>query len=370
LKILITTSTPFHLVHIARELSNKGNDVTMIGYMPKWKMKRYDLGKAKYKSLFWYCPPLFLLALQHKFPKLQRSIVFGIMSFVDKLHKFTITKCDILIGLSGVSVESIKYAKKKYNAITILERGSAHVTLQNELVSYSLPPNYIKRELIGYELADYISIPSKFSENSFIIQGIKQEKLFINNYGVDLSKFFIEENISKNKRNVNKYNGLFIGGWSYQKGVDYLIEAIKLEEKLQITHIGSNGGYDFPNHDRLISLGHISNNELRTHIKNYDFLILPSRQDGFGMVLLEALACGVPIITSENTGGPDLHEKITNKNSVTIIEKLSSKTIIEAIKSLYSKNSFDNVFNEIDKQYFTWQSYGERYNNFIKGLKK
>ena len=87
MKILIATSTPFHLVHLAKELSSLGNEVVLMGYVPKWKMKRYNLGQVKYKSLFWYCPPLFLLALQHIFPYIQKRVVFNIMSFVDFLIK-------------------------------------------------------------------------------------------------------------------------------------------------------------------------------------------------------------------------------------------------------------------------------------------
>lgn len=374
MKIVIGTSTPFHLIHIARELAEYGNDVTVIGYMPKWKMKKYNLGKAKYKSLFWYCPPLFLLALQHYFPNFQRKIVFKIMNFVDILISFKLESCDYYIGLSGISVKSLAVAKNKYNAICILERGSAHVMTQNSLISESnkctLPLEYIERELKGYELADFISIPSIFVKNSFLNEGVKLNKLFINNYGVNLERFNRKGNIlGKVKKEMITL--LFVGGWSYQKGVDVLFDTLKLKKNLQIIHIGSNGGYKFPESNRFKSLGHIDNRKLIEYYNMYDFLILPSRQDGFGMVLLEALSSGMPIIASKNTGALDIYDKISNKNSIEILDDLTAESIVKSIEEL-SKFDFSKkeVFSVKDKEYFTWKEYGKRYNQFLKELRK
>lgn len=371
MKILIATSTPFHLTQLARELSELDNDVTIIGYMPKWKMDKYNLGKAKYKSLFWYCPPLFLLALQHIYPNFQRKLVFKIMKFVDFLICRNLEKCDIFIGLSGVNVKSFSEIKKIYNCITICERGSAHVLLQNSLINKNaLPFEYIKRELKGYDNADYISIPSIFAKKSFLDNKINKEKIFINNYGVDLDRF---KNIEYEKNNSSdlKINVLFVGGWSYQKGVDLLSQALELEENLYITHIGSNGGYDFPSNKRFTTLGHIDNRDLKNYYGTFDLLILPSRQDGFGMVLLESLSCGLPIVASKNTGALDILNKLDNKEAIEIIEELEVNKLIKSIKRMKKKNLKKiNIFTEKEKENFTWKAYGINYNNFLKEIIK
>lgn len=374
MKIIIGTSTPFHLIHIARELAKYGHDVTVIGYMPRWKMNKYNLGKAKYKSLFWYCPPLFLLALQHFFPNFQRRIVFKIMNLVDILISFKLENCDCYIGLSGVSVKSVERAKNKYNAVCILERGSAHVLTQDSLISESkkstLPLEYIERELKGYELADFISIPSIFAKNSFLDEGINLNKLFINNYGVNLERFKIKDNtLTKIKKETTTL--LFVGGWSYQKGVDVLSDVLKLKKNLQIIHIGNNGGYKFPESNRFKTLGHIDNRKLIEYYNMYDFLILPSRQDGFGMVLLEALSSGMPVIASKNTGALDIYEKISNKNSIEILDDLTADSIVKSIEKLSSYDfSKMEVFCDKDRACFTWKEYGKRYNNFLEELQK
>jgi len=374
MRILIATSTPFHLVHLARELAELEHEVMIISYMPAWKLKKYNLGKAKYKSVFWYCPPLFLLALQHIFPNFQRKLVFKIMNFTDFLISKNLEECDVFIGLSGVNVKSFLLSKKKYNAITICERGSAHVLSQKKLITQqgkqTLPNQYIEREIAGYHLADYITIPSIFSKNTFIQNNVPIEKLFVNNYGVDLLRFNSINKLQK-KRIDKRINALFVGGWSYQKGVDLLEEALEIDDNLHITHIGNNGGYAFPKNKRFISLGHINNKELVSYYLKYDFLILPSRQDGFGMVLLEALSCGLPIVASKNTGVLDIYEKIQNKNAVEIISKLNSLSILESIKNIVANNDFKKtIFTQVDKEKFTWKSYAKRYEHFLQEINK
>src|SRR5258705_153155 len=53
-------------------------------------------------------------------------------------------------------------------------------------------------------------------------------------------------------------------------------------------------------------LGHQPKPRVRELMSQADVLVLPSIEDGFGMVILQALACGCPVIASSNTGGPDV----------------------------------------------------------------
>ena len=53
-------------------------------------------------------------------------------------------------------------------------------------------------------------------------------------------------------------------------------------------------------------LGAVARGELHKHYSQASVLVLPSIQDGFGMVQAQAMACGVPVIATENTGAADL----------------------------------------------------------------
>jgi len=53
----------------------------------------------------------------------------------------------------------------------------------------------------------------------------------------------------------------------------------------------------------------VTQDELATELRGADCLVLPSRNDSFGMVVAEALACGTPVIVSEMVGAKDLVEE-------------------------------------------------------------
>lgn len=372
MKIVIGSSRPFHLVHLARELSNFGHDVTFIGYMPKWKMKNYNLGTAKYKCIFWSLFPFSLIALFRILPNLQIKVSFSLMPFVDFFISKNIPKCDVFIGLSGVVEKSFITAKKKYNALTICDRGSAHVETQNILISTNLsnklPAKYIERELKGYKLADYILVPSLFALQTFLDRGFSKEKVFVNNYGVNLDRFNCHNSNKIEKLKIPKINALFVGGWSFQKGVDIISSALEQDVNLYVTHIGTNGGEKTSISPRFTNIGHVSNSHLIDYYKMYDVLLLPSRQDGFGMVILEALACGLPVIASINTGAPDIKNKIEKKENIILLDSISVEALLKAINEVrsFKFNRDAEILSIGDKEFFTWKSYAERYNNILK----
>ena len=106
---------------------------------------------------------------------------------------------------------------------------------------------------------------------------------------------------------------------SIRKGVHYLIKAFKKfkHPKKRLHIVGSHSLRDkkfFSNQlkdDNILVYGHIHNLKLKEIINKSDVFVLPSLEDGFALVVLQALACGCPVIVSENTGSADI--VITNK---------------------------------------------------------
>lgn len=371
MKIVIATSRPFHLGQLARELSQIGHEVTVYGYMPSWKIKNYNLGNSKYISFFWLLLPLSIFALQRKSISLQSSATYKLMPFMDRLVSSFSQKCDVFIGLSGVYSKSFIDLKAKYNCKTVCDRGSAHVLTQNKLVFADVLSKTIKkyteRELNGYKKADYITVPSIFSRKSFLENGVEKDKLFINNYGVDLERFQSARNTKD--ENSDKLKAVFVGGFNYQKGADIMSKMIINRDDINLDHIGSPGDLAFPKKENFKSIGHIPNKELGKALVNYDILLLPSRQDGFGMVILEALASGLHIITSENTGGPDVKKNLEDSQNIILMEDISEESLHKAI-DFYKLNLHSKKVNlsQKDKNYFSWKSYASRYNEFLNKI--
>ena len=114
-------------------------------------------------------------------------------------------------------------------AKTVLERGSSHMLYQRKILTEEyrkfglekevVHPKVVERELMEYQEADYISIPSHYVKETFLQQGIPAAKLIQTPYGVDLSNFHPVPKQDKIFRIIH------CGRLSIRKGVPYLLQA-------------------------------------------------------------------------------------------------------------------------------------------------
>ncbi|MFW6243379.1 MAG: glycosyltransferase family 4 protein, partial [bacterium] len=110
--------------------------------------------------------------------------------------------------------------------------------------------------------------------------------------------------------NISKvYDFIFVGSFYKVKGIDLLIEAIKkIEYNLKICFIGSGPYMNDIKKLQRNSTSHIdifydlTQKEIMKFYNKSKFLVLPSRNDSFGLVVTEALYCGTPVIVSNMSG--------------------------------------------------------------------
>ncbi|WP_160171054.1 glycosyltransferase [Aeromonas sp. HZM] len=144
--------------------------------------------------------------------------------------------------------------------------------------------------------------------------------------------------------------GIFIGRVSKLKGINDLISLSLLLNDISIDIYGSLTN-DFTIEEvstgSLRYKGYIDNVEIYKTLSKYDFLILPSYQEGYPGVIVEAFACGVPCI-AYNVGG--LSEMIDGNNGV-LIEASKVELIGEAIKDIKVdyKNYTNNALSSFSK---------------------
>jgi len=104
---------------------------------------------------------------------------------------------------------------------------------------------------------------------------------------------------------------LFVGGLTQRKGLSYLFAAMQqLGRDASLTVVGRPGGTDCPELARALAahrhIASLAPADVFAEMRRHDVLVLPSLWEGFGLVLVEALAQGLPIITTPHTAGPDL----------------------------------------------------------------
>ncbi|TVZ47788.1 glycosyltransferase [Olleya sp. Hel_I_94] len=179
------------------------------------------------------------------------------------------------------------------------------------LYKYPRVLHYFKTILTDYKYFKHIS--NVFAIGSHALNwypkfGFKKHQIIPFSYCVEHVK------VVKSTRNTGVIKFLFIGGLTHRKGVDLLLKSfinIKQDYILDIIGDGQERAYletyckanDLKN---VRFLGTKDNNEIRHLIDNYDVHILPSRHDGWGAVINEALMSGLFVLCSSNCGAQQL----------------------------------------------------------------
>jgi glycosyltransferase involved in cell wall biosynthesis len=167
---------------------------------------------------------------------------------------------------------------------------------------------YVRREQKREEmiLADLVLVPSSFAEKT--IGAYHSNKGFGRApYGVDTE--FWRPGLKKKRAGPLRF--IYAGHLSVRKGIPQLIEAWE-KAALADAELELVGPWQLADGKRRVLRANIlyqqpcSSEMLRSRYQAADVFVFPSFFEGFGLVLVEALACGLPAICSESTAGPDV----------------------------------------------------------------
>lgn len=310
MKIAIAVHGRFHGFELAAELYRRGMLARLVTTYPAFAARRFVPDDLPLTTLPW------LEVLRRLHPRLRlpgNPDLFIANQFARALAS-SLPEADILVGWSGATLEAIAPAQAAGIKV-VLERGSTHISHQSEVLAeahglWGMPwdstdPRLEQRELAEYEAADLICTGSSHARDTFVARGIAAEKLAINPYGVDLSHFSPPERPAGNRR------VLFVGSVGVRKGVPWLIQAFRsLPRDWELHLIGPmERGFGAVlarlNLERVVLRGPLPGPCLPAEYCAADIFCLPSVEEGFGMVILQAMASGLPVIASTATGGPD-----------------------------------------------------------------
>ncbi len=312
MRVCISSVGRFHTFDLAREVARRGHLARLYTAYPRWKV---DCVAADRVSTFpWLMTPA-MVANRLGFSTIRDSLNFPTMITFDRWTAAHLEPCDIFHCLSGFGVSSHRKARERSGAFTICDRGSSHILFQQAILEEEyercglkwggIDPRVIERELAEYDYCDQIWVPSRFSFNSFVQHGVSPSKLVLNPYGVDLSTF------QPMPKGDDVFRVLFVGSISMRKGVGDLIEACASAgipgENLRLVGACEPDGRALLERykDQFRLIGAIPRGQLATYYNEASVLVLPSVEEGLGLVMAQAMACGVPVIASTNTGGND-----------------------------------------------------------------
>jgi glycosyltransferase involved in cell wall biosynthesis len=378
MRVLIGLVGRFHAVEICLGLKSLGHNVKISTTIPNFVMKKHlDTNHVISHGI--------LGLINHSRFFFGENVAEKINLIIHKLFtRFLINesiKYDVVITWSGCSLELYKSKKfqKKNKILKIIECGSTHIVHKTNLLEklyiennfkFKYDYKFFNRELEEYSLADKIFVPSNYVKNTFLKNGVSSNKIYVNPYGVDINKFYLDKTYNVQKEKIIL---LFCGNASLRKGFHLIIDASEYFSAMNIElwHVGmiSREIKSYMKNKNLNSikfLGQIEQKNLRRFYNLANALILPSFEEGLSLVQLQSLACGTPIISSIAAGVEDITKNTTLYLGETI-KSVSKQNILNSIQLfLDNQQKIDKVaIADYCCKNFSIKSYSDRYQDFL-----
>lgn len=358
-KITLIAHSMSHVFHLAGFLEKKEMLEKIITIYPYFKIKEYKINKNRIYTLYFLS---FIFYFLKKFKIIYSKIIFSnIFEYFAKKKITNNTYSNILIGLNGYCLNNLLHAKN-IGYKTVVDRACPHIIEQKKILfeeinnlpiinKAKIKENFFDEKIVEkmikeYDVADHILVPSNYSAKSFYKHNL--QKKIIMNY-IPNEKIFIKKNIDK----INsKELVIFAIGFNFiRKGFFYLLKAMQQINNKNIklilrSTIPSYLSTSLPSNTTIID-SHLKNEDLNNLYNSCDILILPSIDEGFGMVVIEAMLAGMPVITSENVGASDVIRNYLPQYSDHILKIRDINSIKNKILDIYeNKRNIKKIGND------------------------
>ena len=213
-------------------------------------------------------------------------------------------------------------------------------------------------------MADSVVVPSNFVKRTFLQHEFDESKVYVNPFGVNLSEFHHDE---QSVAQEETFRVIFVGGMSFRKGVHYLLKAFD-ELALKDAELWLVGGMT-PDIEPLIEKAPknvhyfppVLQHELAEYYKKASVFVMCSIEEGLAMVQVQAMACGLPLICTTNTGGEDL---IDEGEDGFVLPIRDVEAVKEKIQLLYDNRDLCRAMGQKAgkkmRSDWSWDRYGDR----------
>lgn len=228
-------------------------------------------------------------------------------------RRVTVLKPDVVVGYE-ISCAHTFASAKRIGATTVLDLAGLHhdftaaIAARHEAGTRNswLVERLRARKQRELMSADHILTISHLARDTLVAQGVAEERISVVRLGVSLDVFAPKTTAAV----AGRFRILFVGNLSRAKGVDALLQACRelALPDAEIVLVGSHAEQTFlePYAGLYTHVPFLEHTELATEYQRADVFVLPTLYDSWGMVVSEAMACGTPVIVTENCGAKEL----------------------------------------------------------------
>lgn len=267
------------------------------------------------------------------------------------------------LGIWCILDQSIGHLKTGLRILA--EEAALHPDFADSL-SLAVPDWLVDRCTEEALLADRVLAASNYVKGSLMENGVAAERIVRLPYGADTERFRPATQGEK-----RPFRLIFVGHLSQRKGIKYLLEAVKqlrlpqLELLLIGGVVGSGDGLA-PYREYFLHVSQVPYDQVHTYFQRGDVFVFPSLHEGSARVIYEALACGLPVITTPNSGSV-----VRDGIDGFIVAIRDVEALQEKIELLYTDTALREEMGHNARkraEAFSWQAYRQRLGAFLHEL--
>lgn len=275
-----------------------------------------------------------------------------------------------LVGMYAASLESFR-AVQRQGGLAVLNFVNSHPAEHNRHLSelaglkathHEMVPDWVRRRVEAeLEISDLVLSPSRFVTGQLVAHGVSSGKIATLPYGVDLSAFHPPERPTRPQRTLEC---LYVGQISHRKGISVLLEAARrcLGLPVRFRLIGPVVSREVLDGlpDNVTYEGPSLPGGVADAMRRADLFVLPTIEDACALVVLEAMASGLPVITTTNNGSGEL---IEDGHDGLIVPPGDAPALSEAVGRLAEQPDLRRRIGDAARQKVqgahSWEDYGK-----------
>jgi glycosyltransferase involved in cell wall biosynthesis len=220
------------------------------------------------------------------------------------------------------------------------------------------------------ERADVVLVGSTYAADSFVREGIDRARMRVVPYGVDLRTFSCDADAAP--RRAGRFEVVYAGQLTQRKGLAYTLRGYRRFARADsgLTLVGAVVGSDLPLRpyaDLFTHVPHQTRSALAATFRASDVFVFPTLVEGMPLVVLEAMACGLPVIVTAN-GPADL---VRDGVEGYVIPERDDEAVTDRLDRLYRQPELRAEMGRraaLRAREFGWDAYARRVSDVLRSL--